>query len=183
MSKGSFRLRTEACIAIVGLALALASFASSEAKDRKDDKEKVEKARLLTRSIYLPVEFEVCEHLHDAVLYQGEQALSLLPTRRIFQFTYYPTLDRIEPSRTDLRVEGERGDGTEFLGRLAVTAWGVFTADHKIPLDLDRQLQKMRYKLDVRYDTLVVRISCSDACERALAAAVTADGAVDPAKR
>jgi hypothetical protein len=177
MSNGSIRLHCAAWIAV----LLFASLAQSEAKDRKNDKGKVDRARLLTRSIYLPVELEVCEHLRQAVLYQGDQAVSLLPAKRIFQFTYYPTLDRIEPLRSDIRVEGKRNDGTEFLARLAVTAWGVFTADHKIKLDLDSQLRKMRYKLDVRYEPLVIRISCSDACERKLAAAtVTADEATQP---
>jgi hypothetical protein len=188
VSSGSTRPSVRVSVAcFVAIAFTLGTLgAQGEARERKDDKEKRERAaRLLTRSIYLPVEFKLCEHLHDAVLYQGDQALSVLPARRIFQFTYYPTLGRIEPVRTDIRVEGERGDGSDFLGRLAVTAWGVFTANHKVKLDLDSQLQKMRYKLDVRYDTLVIRIACSDACEKnlAAAAATVADGATDPEKQ
>jgi hypothetical protein len=47
-------------------------------------------------AIYLPVHIALCEHLSDAVLYQDEQAVSFLPAKRIFQFTYYPGLSRIE---------------------------------------------------------------------------------------
>jgi hypothetical protein len=134
---------------------------TTEAKDAKQ-----EKAKLLTRSIYLPVQIDLCAHLRDAVLYQDEQAVGLLPAKRIFQFTYYPELSRIEPLKTDLRVQGHRDDGSEFVGRLAVTPWGVFTASHKIPLDMDKQLEKLRFKLDVRYRPVSLKMRCADSCER-----------------
>ena len=62
----------------------------------------------------VPIEFELCEHLHDAVLYQGEQAVSHMPAKRIFQFTFYPKLGRVEPVRTDVEVVGVRDEGDEF---------------------------------------------------------------------
>lgn len=141
----------------------LLALASAEPVDAKDDK-----ARSLTRSIYVPVHFNLCEHLRDAVLYQDGQAVSLLPARRIFQFTYYPQLARIEPSATAVRVEGSRTDGGEFIGRLAVTPWGVFSGSHKIELDMNQQLQKMRFKLDVRYPTVTLRLRCGDSCGRTI---------------
>lgn len=151
------RLRNVACVTT----LLLVAAASTEAKAKKE-----ERAKLLTRSIYLPVEFELCEHLKSAVLYQEEQALGVLPAKRIFQFTYYPTLNRIEPLKTDLRVEGVRDNGESFIGRLAVTPWGVFTANDKIELDMDEQLAKMRFKIDVRYDTMTLKMRCSDTCNK-----------------
>ncbi len=144
-----------------------------EAKEEKDDR-----ARQLTRSIYLPVEIKLCEHLRDAVLYQDEQAVSLLPAKRIFQFTYYPGLSRIEPSKNDLRVEGHRSDGSEFVGRLAVTPWGLFTASRKIELDMGKQLEKMKFRLDVRYQTVTLRMRCRDSCGRADTVASAAVGRV-----
>ncbi len=141
----------------------------TEAKDARQ-----EKANLLTRSLYLPVQIQLCEHLRDAVLYQDDQAVSLLPAKRIFQFTYYPGLSRIEPLRADLRVEGHRADGSDFVGRLAVTPWGVFTANHKIALDMDKQLEKMRFKLDVRYKPVSLRMRCADSCGRAETVAASA---------
>lgn len=125
-----------------------------------------DRSKLLTRSIYVPVEFKLCEHLEYAVLYQGDQAVSLLPAKRIFQFTYYPHLERIEPARADVRVEGMRINGEEFTGRLAVTPWGIFTAHHRIELDLTKQLARMKYKLDVRYKTRALTMLCSDSCSR-----------------
>jgi hypothetical protein len=142
-------------------ALCLGFSSSVEAKDAKQEKE-----HLLTRSIYLPVEIALCEHLRDAVLYQNDQAVSHLPAKRIFQFTYYPGLSRIEPLRTDLRVEGHRADGSDFVGRLAVTPWGVFTANHKVELDMDKQLEKMRFQLDVRYKPVMLKMRCDDSCGR-----------------
>ena len=143
------------------VALWLVAPPSSEAKDAKPDK-----ANLLTRSLYLPVEIALCDHLRDAVLYQDDQAVSVLPAKRIFQFTYYPGLSRIEPMRTDLRVEGHRADGSDFVGRLAVTPWGVFTASRKIELDMNKQLEKMRFKLDVRYKPVFLKMRCTDSCGR-----------------
>jgi hypothetical protein len=152
-------------------ALWLVAPPSSEAKDANPDK-----ANLLTRSIYLPVDIALCEHLRDAVLYQDDQAVSLLPAKRIFQFTYYPGLSRIEPMRTDLRVEGHRADGSDFIGKLAVTPWGVFTASRKIELDMNKQLEKLRFKLDVRYQPVHLKMRCADSCERQETVASTGVG-------
>ena len=148
---------------------------SSEASDAKQ-----EKAQLLTRSIYLPVEIALCEHLRDAVLYQDDQPVSALPAKRIFQFTYYPGLSRIEPIKTDLRVQGQRADGSDFVGRLAVTPWGVFSASRKIELDMDKQLEKMRFKLDVRYQPVRLKMRCADSCERTETVASAALGHGSP---
>ena len=124
-----------------------------------------DKSKFLTRSIYVPVEFKLCEHLENAVLYQGDEAVSVMPVKRIFQFTYYPHLKRIEPERTEVRVEGMRTDGEEFTGRLAVTPWGIFTANQQIELDLKKQLSRMKFKLDVRYRTRALTMRCSDSCQ------------------
>ena len=153
------------------VALCLAAASPTEAKDARH-----EKVNLLTRSIYLPVEIKLCEHLRDAVLYQDEQAVSVLPAKRIFQFTYYPGLSRIEPVKTDLRVEGHRADGSDFVGRLAVTPWGVFSANHKIALDMDKQLEKLRFKLDVRYKPVSLMMRCADSCGREQTVASAAVG-------
>ncbi|TDI43434.1 MAG: hypothetical protein E2P02_11435 [Acidobacteria bacterium] len=125
-----------------------------------------DKSKLLTRSIYVPLELELCEHLHDAVLYQNEQVVSTLPSKRIFQFTYYPNLGRMEPVRTDVRVVGFRENGEEFVGRLAITPWGIFTANTKVELDLKAQLRRFRHKIDVRYRLRSLTLRCSDTCGR-----------------
>ena len=143
--------------------LLLATFLHAVPYAWADEKDK---NKLLTRSIYVPLEIELCKHLHDAVLYQNEQAVSVLPSKRIFQFTFYPNLGRIESIRTDVRVEGVREDGEEFVGRLAITPWGIFTANTKIELDLKKQLRKFRHKIDVRYRPRALTLRCSDACGR-----------------
>ncbi len=124
-------MRTAALLAALYLALPI----GSEAKEPKEAKES--RAHLLTRSIYLPVEIRLCGHLRDAVLYQDGQAVSLLPARRIVQFTYYPALSRVEPLKSDLRVEGRRSDGSDFVRNLAVTPWGVFASGQRFELDME----------------------------------------------
>ena len=120
----------------------------------------------LTRSIYVPIEFELCDHLTDGILYQDEQPLNALPGKRIFQFTYYPKLKRMEPMRTDVRVEGMRHDGEQFIARIAVTPWGIYTANTKIELDFEKQLERLRYKVDARHKTRKLNLACSDSCDR-----------------
>jgi hypothetical protein len=138
-----------------------------------------DKSTFLTRSIYLPVEFELCEHLEDAVLYQEEQAVSAMPVKRIFQFTYYPKLGRVEPVKAEIRVEGKRSNGERFTGRLAITPWAIVTANEHIELDFQKQLARMRHKLDVRYKPRTVVLRCSDTCGvGAKPEAVSADAAM-----
>src|SRR5262245_32802547 len=78
------------------------------------------RAQHLTRSIYVAVEISLCGHLREAVLYEDEQAVSSFPAKRIVQFTYYPELSRVEPSNSDLRVEGLRDAGSRFYGKVEV---------------------------------------------------------------
>jgi hypothetical protein len=138
-----------------------------------------DKSKFLTRSIYVPVEFELCEHLKDAVLYQEDQAVSLVPVKRIFQFTFYPKLGRIEPLKADIRVEGKRTNGEKFIGRLAITPWAIVTANEQIELDLQQQLDRMRHKLDVRYKPRTLVLRCSDTCGvESKPEAVSADAAM-----
>jgi hypothetical protein len=167
------RLSRSSTGALLALVFAASSASGYEARD---------KAKLLTRSIYVPVRFQLCEHLHDAVLYQGEAAVGVLPVKRIFQFTFYPHLERVEPVRIDIRVEGARADGTRFVGRLAVTPSGIHTATSEVALDLQAQLERLRYKLDVRYDVVELRLRCGGACERSspAAIAVVAAGPEEP---
>jgi hypothetical protein len=155
-------MRTAALLAVLW-----ASSSASEATKPKDDR-----AQQLTRSIYVPVEISLCGHLREAVLYEDEQAVSVFPAKRIVQFTYYPELSRVEPSKSDLRVEGLRDDGSRFYGKVQVTPWGVFTADYRIELDMKAQLEKMKFQLDARYYTVHVRMRCLDSCGRAVATRV-----------
>lgn len=119
------------------------------------------------RSLYVPVEFKLCEHLDNALLYRHDDSeiLGRVPSRRIFQFTYYPDLRRVEPSVIQLRVEGERHDGSPFVGRLAVGPRGIYIGSKTIELDFARQLRLMKHKLDVRYKSTTLRFRCKDSCK------------------
>ncbi|HSF17164.1 MAG TPA: hypothetical protein VLK65_16560 [Vicinamibacteria bacterium] len=150
-------MRHVARVGLTGSIFVLLAFAV-EAEEKKTS--------FLPRSIYLPIEFDLCEHLHDAVLYEGTEAVSSLPVKRIFQFTYYPSLERIEPIRADIEIVGIKDDGKRFVGKLAVTPWGVFTAKEKVELDMGELLSKLHRKIDVRYDTMTLRFRCEDRCEK-----------------
>ena len=123
--------------------------------------------RPLNRSLYVPIAFTVCEHLENAILYQGEQAVGVLPARRIFQFTYYPELKQLAPKATQIRIEGVySGGGDPFRARLAVTPEAIYTARQEIALDTSKPLSKLRYKIDTRYQTVDLHIRCDKFCSR-----------------
>ena len=87
-----------------------------------------------------------------------------MPTQRIFQFTYYPALDRIEPEVTEVRIEGTDCEGAPFLARLAVSPTGIYSSKERIDLDMMNQLKKLSYKIDVRYHWTRLVVRCGGSC-------------------
>jgi hypothetical protein len=114
-----------------------------------------------SRSLYVPVQIEVCEHLKGAVLYRDEEALRALPGKQVLQFTYFPQLQRIEPELERLRVEG-KGFRTELI----VTPFSVYVADKKIELDAEGQIARLRRHQDARHETVTLSMICGEACSR-----------------
>jgi hypothetical protein len=47
--------------------------------------------------MYVPVQIRVCDHIRGVVLYRDDQVLRSLPGKQVFQFTFFPALNRIEP--------------------------------------------------------------------------------------
>jgi hypothetical protein len=119
----------------------------------------------IPRSLYIPVAFRTCEHLAEATLFIGDQPVGPLPTERIFVFTYYPNLKRLEPAFTELRIEGTHSDdGSPFVGRLAVDPTAISTAEERIDLGFDDVKQQLTYRIDVRYDKVRVMVRCEPTC-------------------
>jgi len=130
----------------------------------------------LTRSLYLPIAFTACPHVTHATLYENEQLVAVLPASRVFQFTYYPDLGRVEPAAIQLRVEGEDVEnGEPFHGRLAVTPEGVYTAKGRVDYDLSKELQKLRYKIDTHPPKVYLRIQCEKD-----SASISSEANIDP---
>ena len=78
--------------------------------------------KFLARSINMPVEFSLCEHLDDAILYENNVPTSAMPAERTFQFTYYPDLGLLLPEQVRVEVAGKyKEDDKPFVARLAVT--------------------------------------------------------------
>ena len=129
----------------------------------------------IPRSIYVPVAFRTCEHLTGASLFIADQAVGALPTERIFVFTYYPHLKRLEPQFNELRVEGVRSeDATPFIGYLAVAASAISTATERIELDFERIKQQLTYRIDGRYEKIHVVVRCDGDCKNKVPAPATA---------
>lgn len=144
-----------ALLPLVGLAaLSLAS----ESKDRE----------ALSRSFYVPVEVEVCEHIHGAALYRGDHRLVSLPGQQVFQFTFFPSLGRIEPEFDRVRVEGTLDDSA-FRMEIVVTPASVYVGNRKIDLGLDGMMRQLRTRLDARHDKVELKLRCSSTCGRSQA--------------
>lgn len=121
--------------------------------------------RQLTRSFYLPVLFKTCEHISDAVLEEGGHIVARLPTKRVFQFTYFPDLGHVEPATIPLRVTGTYVDsGESFVGKLAVRPDGIHTVHRHIDLDIGKTKKRFRYRRDVRNELRVVTLNCKTLC-------------------
>jgi hypothetical protein len=126
-----------------------------------------DEGKFLNRSLYVPIEFRVCDHLRDAVLYQDDEPVSLVPVRRVFQFTYYPDLERQAPLLVDVRVEGlYASTGESFVARMAVSAAGLHTAREHKDLGLEKALKALKFKRDVHAKETVLRLSCDRFCSR-----------------
>jgi hypothetical protein len=159
------RIRRYGLTSLFLLSMVLASFGSVKAKQNE----------ALNRSLYVPIALRVCEHLTEATLYIGDQRVAALPTERIFQFTYYPNLKRLLPVATEIRVEGIRsGDGSPFIGRLAVDPTAIYTAKTRIELDFERAKKELTYRRDTRYEKVRLLMRCDDKCPRSEEAITTA---------
>ena len=126
---------------------------------------------LPTRSLYVRVNFRLCEHMTHAVISENGQRAGTLPARRTFQFTYYPELERMAPEVVQIRVEGVYADnGEPFLARLAATPSGLHTARDHVRLDVSKDLERFRSRLDVRHEPIDFLIHCDRFCSRKNAA-------------
>jgi hypothetical protein len=143
--------------------LGLAAFASASLLSAHARTE----PKLLNRSIYLPMELSLCEHLEKAVLYQDDQPVSTMPARRVFQFTYYPDLERVLPEVVQVRVEGAYvGGGEPFIAKLAVTPGGIHTAHGTKALHTGERILRQRHKIDVRLEPIRLELDCERFCRR-----------------
>jgi hypothetical protein len=120
----------------------------------------------LNRSIYIPIEIELCEHLRHGVLYRGDDAIRPLPGRQTFQFTYYPSLHRLVPETERLIVKAVDDDGELLEVEIVVTSSAVYIGNKCLHMKLQKQMNRLRARVDVRYDTVKLKIVCNKHCSR-----------------
>jgi hypothetical protein len=147
--------KTTGLVAAIVVSLGSATIAMAASEDRE----------ALSRSFYVPVEVRVCEHLEGAVLYRGDQPLTALPGQHVFQFTFFPGLGRIEPEIDRVRVEG-RLDGAPFRTEIVVTPASIYVGSKKIELALDKEMEQLRTRVDVRHEKVELKLKCGSACSR-----------------
>jgi hypothetical protein len=101
-------------------------------------------------------------------LYRNHEPLRSLPGKQVFQFTFFPALNRIEPEFDRVRVEGEG-----FSMELIVTPASVYVGNKRIDLEVDEQLARLRNHVDSRHETVRLTLRCGEACSRAAAPALS----------
>ena len=78
-----------------------------------------------------------------------------------------PNLEKLLPAAVQVRVEGRYRDTNEaFVARVAVTPDGFVTADARRPIDTEKNLKKLRHKIDVRHERVALRLACDRFCSR-----------------
>jgi len=126
-----------------------------------------EKRKLLNRSIYMPVEFQLCEHLGNAIFYENDRPTSAMPAERIYQFTYYPDLGLMLPEQVPIRVEGAyKDDGEPFTAKLAVTVNGIHSAKRFRSAGTNEQVKKSLHKVDIRLKPKALKLTCKRYCSK-----------------
>ena len=136
-----------------------------------------QKRELLNRSIYMPMEFQLCEHLDSAVFYENDLLTSTMPAERIFQFTYYPDLGVVLPEQVSVRVEGTyKEDDEPSVAKLAVTVDGVRSAKRFRSAGTKEQVKKKLHKVDFRLKPKTLKLKCKRYCAKG----VTIVAANDP---
>ncbi len=114
--------------------------------------------KFLARSINMPVELRLCEHLEDAILYENDLPTSAMPAERTFQFTYYPDLGVLLPEQVRVEVAGKyKEDDEPFVTRLAVTIDDAAGT---------REQAKKSPKLDIRLEPKSLVFACERYCKR-----------------
>ena len=121
-------------------------------------------ADALNRSFYVPVQIELCDHLSQAVFYRGKEAIRPLPGKQVFQFTYYPSLNRIVPEVERIHIKALRDNGEPFQMELVVTSSAVYIGNKCIHPDLQKQLGRLRTHVDVHYEPVRLKITCAKSC-------------------
>ena len=125
------------------------------------------KKKLLNRSVYMPIDFKLCEHLGEGILYENDRPMSKMPAGRLFQFTYYAEREVLLPEQVRMRVNGNYlADDEPFTAELSVTVQGIHTAHRFRSADTQVQLQKQRKKIDTRLEKRTIRLACKRFCKR-----------------
>lgn len=123
-----------------------------------------DKSKYLDRSVYVPVTFRTCEHIEHPMLYasnaEGEQldALAVLPGERKFMFTYYPTLERIEPAMVIVMIVGDVS-GKEIHHYITITSDTIHLSQER-RIELKDISTRFRYRQDIRHKNTTVTVQC-----------------------
>ena len=150
--------------------------------------------RLLPRSIYVPVEFEVASCLRNVVIRNDEgRVRAVAPGRLVSQFTWYEGRRRLAPEWERLTVEGEiapaprpesaaesGGRTGRFRAALVITPTSIYLGRKRVDLapGLDRTLgdasdaesearvPRLRRQADLRVPKTGLRIRPAGECDR-----------------
>ena len=147
-----------AALALTALAL-FGSFAQGETQEVNR-----------TRSIYVPVRFQACEHVSNVRLtVTGDPQPFTLGTR-IFMFTYYPDRGALLPEFAEVWIEGTASTDEglhEIRTNVLVTPERIASSQDLLNRGSDEIEKQLRRRRDVRLPEATIQIKCQDSCARA----------------
>lgn len=147
--------------------------------------------RLLPRSIYVPVEFEVAPCLRQVVVRNDEgRVRAVAPGRLVSQFTWYEGRSGLTPEWERLTVEGEivsaspaaisdgPGRARQFRAALVITPTSIYLGSRRLDLEpawgrdlgddpepgSDARVPRLRRRADMRIPATKLRIRPAGDC-------------------
>jgi len=124
---------------------------------------------IFTRSLYLPVRFTSCPNLKDGILYEDLEPMATLPSRRIYQFTYYSDKDHFVPDKYEVDLTVRDTVQPKILrASLTVSIEGIQIGDRFIHRTFRREVEaQLKRKRDARFEEAKVLIHCPEveACQ------------------
>ena len=149
--------------------------------------------RLLPRSIYVPVEFEVAPCLRQVVIRNDEgRVRAVAPGRLVSQFTWYEGRSGLTPEWERLTVEGEivpaspaaisdgPGRARQFRAALVITPTSIYLGSRRLDLepawgrdlggdpepDSEARVPRLRRRADTRIPPTKLRFRPAGDCDR-----------------
>ena len=122
---------------------------------------------IFTRSLYLPVNFQLCANLEQGRMYEDDRFIGPLPFRRVFLFTYYSDKARVLPEHNVLELTARNiATGNMVRGKFLVSQEDIRMEDvivYRVSGKERKQIEaQFSRKQDARLKEVSLTIHCRE---------------------